>query len=271
MEGLFFLVIFVNLIIRSMITGEAKVLPNENRMKYDPEPKVLLIDADSIVYHANYGAEDDIELAKFRVGEKLQGIIIECSEYFKFVRTLVFIKGENNFRYNVATDYKSNRPEKHPNIPILYEYMKQNYDVICSDNAEADDYIYTAWKMANEQAVIATTDKDLKSGCHGNFYDYRKNQFSFVSEEEMIYNFRIQMLIGDSGDHVNPCKGFGIKRAQKVVSKGMSTTAFMKELIKVYRKYHGDNYKKVATDTYNLLKLHHVEQLETLTLKYGRN
>lgn len=254
-----------------MITGKAKVLPYESKMKYDPEPKVLLIDADSIVYLANYGAEDDVELAKFKVIEKLQEIITACEEYFNFVRILVFIKGEGNFRYGIASDYKSNRVEKHPNIAILYQHMKEKYDVIVADGGEADDYIYTAWKMANEQAVIATLDKDLKSGCHGNFYDYRKKEFSKISEEDRIYNFRIQMLIGDSGDGVNQTKGFGLAKAKKIVTKGMLHFTYMRELIKVYQKYHPTNYKKVIKDVYNLLCLHHVEELNTLTLQYGRN
>jgi hypothetical protein len=253
-----------------MVTGIVKK-PSFETIKYDPNPKVLLIDADSIMYIANHGNEDDIEMGKFRVRELIQDIIISVQENFKITHILIFIKGEDNFRYKVDSTYKSNRIEKHPNIKLLYEFVSKEFRTVASNGGEADDYIFTAWKLANGQAVIATQDKDLKSACYGDFYNYRTKQFSYVSEQESIYNFRIQLLIGDAGDGVNKSKGFGIAKAKKVLKVGMSEIAFKKELIKVYKKYHPEEYKNVIKDVYNLLCLHHVNDLNTLNIEYGRN
>lgn len=252
-----------------MITGTAKKMPLQVTLEYDDEPKVLLIDADSIPYIAHHGTEDDLEMSKFKTIEKVREIIINVGEYFNIVKILVFVKGEDNFRYKIDSGYKGNRGEKHPHIELLYQHLAENYTVIVANGGEADDYVYTAWNLSNGQSVIATLDKDLKSFCHGHFYNYRNGEFCHVTKEEALYNFRIQLLIGDAGDNVKTNKGFGIKGAEKIVKKNMSHFSYMRELINVYRKYTGEHYKQAIKNVYNLLCLHHVQELNTLNLQYG--
>jgi 5'-3' exonuclease len=237
--------------------------------KYSNESTVLLIDADSIAYLSNYGTEEDLDEAKFRVDKKLQEIVTEIEKSFNIKKTMVFVKGEKNFRYKVFSEYKASRKkvERHPNIELLIQYMIDKWNAYPSDKAEADDYIYTIWSLlkekGTEQCIIASNDKDMKANCYGWFYDYRSykdtlGKFIYVDEIDMIYNFRIQMLIGDAGDGINETKGFGIKSAQKIIYEGMSDYHFTKELIKVYQKFHGDQYKEKIKMCYNLLKLHNV-------------
>lgn len=252
-----------------MVTGVVKQKKFNDELTYDPKPRVLLIDADSLLYIANHGNEEDIETAKHKLRERVREIITTVEENFNIKSTLIFVKGEDNFRHKLDETYKAHRKEKHPNIAILYDFINEEFDTIKANGGEADDYIYTAWRIANEQTVIAAIDKDIKSFCHGHYFNFRNNEFSYVTKQQSEYNFMIQMLIGDTGDNVNQTKGFGLAKAKKIVHMGMSKFAYMRELIKVYQKYHPDNYKKVIKDVYNLLCLHHVEDLNLLNAKYG--
>lgn len=237
---------------------------------YNENPFVLLIDADSIVYLAHYGSEDDIEYSKAKINEKFMEISLQVEQRFNIISTMIFIKGKNNIRYKINKNYKKNRPEKHPNINLLYKYLKNNYEVIEGHDLEADDYLFSAWHLAKENSIIASIDKDLKSNCHGHFYDYRKNVFSFVTEKEQRLNFAIQMLAGDSTDNIKGVPGVGPKKALKFIHSEMSNFQYIKNIFLVYKKTFGENAKKEMKETFNLVNLHNIQNINNLKSIYGR-
>jgi len=250
--------------------------------EYDPTERILLIDSDSIMYYSTYFPEDSlmefpteeeqIEEAKFRVGNKVQEITNNVEEWFNITRVLLFVGGTSNFRYRIYSEYKANRKNaiKSPYLPIVKKYLVEDLGAIESHGAEADDWLYDAWKLSEGNAIVATIDKDLKSSCHGIFYDYRPHddtlgKFYTVTEEESRLNLAMQLITGDTSDGVNLCPKKGQKYAEKVLSLGMTNYQFNKVLLNTYIDAWNKDVK-VAKDKlrlcYKLLKLHTLEEIK---------
>lgn len=66
--------------------------------------------------------------------------------------------------------------------------------------------------------IIASTDKDLDliPGWH---YNFVKGVKYFVDDEEAIYNFYYQCLVGDTADGVKGVPGIGPKKAAAILSQ----------------------------------------------------
>ena len=109
-------------------------------VKYDKTERVLIIDADSIMYFSTYFPEDSlldfpteedkIEEAKYRTRNKLQEIQNAIEEFYNIRQTFIFIGGGNNFRYDIFPAYKSNRKDKNALIPIIADYMLEELNAI---------------------------------------------------------------------------------------------------------------------------------------------
>src|SRR6478736_4512780 len=89
----------------------------------DSQEKVVLIDADSLMYFSSYGCEDDQLLSESKLSEKIYDILNIISDNYNVEKYHVFVKGKENFRYKLYSDYKKNRPQKHPIIDILNKYL----------------------------------------------------------------------------------------------------------------------------------------------------
>ena len=121
-----------------IITRVVKNFPS----KYYETQRVLIIDADSIMYFSSYFPEDSmlefpteedrIEEAKYRTRTKLQEIQNNIEEFYNIKNTFIFIGGGNNFRYDILPSYKSNRKEKNALIPIIADYMLDELGAIPS-------------------------------------------------------------------------------------------------------------------------------------------
>ena len=250
--------------------------------EYDPTERILLVDADSLLYYACHFPEDSlmefpteeeqIEEAKFRVGNKIQEITNNVEGWFNITRTLLFVGGDNNYRYLIYPEYKANRRNavRSPYLPIVKKYIIEELEAIPSHGSEADDYLYEAWKLADNNTVVATIDKDLKSSCYGIFYDYRPyddtiGRFYTVTEEESRLNLAMQLITGDTSDGVNLCPKKGQRYAEKVLSLGMTNYQFNKVLLNTYIDAWNKDIK-VAKDKlrlcYKLLKLHTLKEIK---------
>jgi len=170
---------------------------------------VAVIDADSILYQiAHY--QPSPALCKKAFDSRLAEIMSEVSA----LSGAVFIKGQNNFRYQAASDYKGNRkdnlePEVKDRLEMLYKYA-QDF-CIESDNAEADDYCGIAFKLAQDEgksAIVCHIDKDLDAlpGWH---YNFRKKEFYEVTPEQGYTFLMKQILMGDATDNIQGIKGLG--------------------------------------------------------------
>lgn len=226
------------------------------------EDKVVLIDADSLMYFSSYGSEEDQILSETKLSEKIYDILNIVGQSYNIDKYYVFVKGQNNFRYKIFPAYKKNRPAKHPIIETLNKYLVDNFEAIESHNAESDDYVYSYSQLEEyrDRCIMCSVDKDLRQipGIH---YDYQKNRFHIVSEEEATYNLAIQMIMGDAADGIQGLKGYGIKKAEKLLNREMTRFQYIKTILKEYQKncLNSQDAKDRVRLNYKLLKLYKVD------------
>jgi len=213
---------------------------------------VAIIDADSILYQiAHY--QPSPALCKKAFDTRLGEIMSEVSA----ADGAVFIKGQNNFRYQAASDYKGNRkdnlePEVKDRLEMLYKYA-QDF-CIESDNAEADDYCGIAFKLAQEEgkkAIVCHIDKDLDAlpGWH---YNFRKKEFYEVLPEQGYTFLMKQILMGDATDNIQGIKGLGPKTAEKILSDKPVET-LLDVVLDTYRIKCGNTWQQDFIKSANLI------------------
>jgi len=251
-------------------------------IKYDDTSRVLLIDADSLLYLCTYFPEDSImefpnedyqiEEAKFRLRNKIQEIQNNVEEWFNIRNTFLFISGKNNFRFKLYPEYKSHREKiiKSPLLPILRKYMIEELDAIESHGAEADDYVIEAMKAYNKYCIISCIDKDvLIHAPNVPIYDYRSyndtlGEFKYITEKESRLTRASQLIIGDSADFVPGAKGLGKAWCIKNLHENMTDYQFIKTIFKGYlhsTKNDVVEAKRQMKLYYKILKLHTLEEI----------
>lgn len=250
---------------------------------YDNLERVLIIDADSIMYFATHFPEESlmdfpteegrIEEAKYRTRTKIEEIHNNIEEFYNIQETFMFIGGGKNFRYKLYPDYKSNRKEKNPLIPVISEYMLNELNAIPSIGGEADDYVYDAVKLSDGKCVVAAIDKDVFYNCPDvPFYNYRSHgntlgEFKSISKLESRLAIASQVVIGDSGDGIPGAYKVGKVWCKNNMHIGMTDYQFIKTILKAYLKSNGGNIteaKKQIRLYYSVLKLYTIEELTQL-------
>ena len=87
------------------------MIGTKSRLTVDnAENKVVLIDADSLMYFSSYGSEEEQILSETKLSEKIYDILNIIEKSYNIDRYYVFVKGSNNFRYKIFPAYKRNRP-----------------------------------------------------------------------------------------------------------------------------------------------------------------
>jgi 5'-3' exonuclease len=119
-------------------------------------------------------------------------------------QSVCVIKGKDNFRYQVADDYKGNRKDNldavvKERLVDLYNHSKEFS--MEADGMEADDLCHILSKTTYENTIIAHMDKDLNaiSGWHYNFK--KLNTYKVTPEEGYLFLMK-QILTGDSSDNI---------------------------------------------------------------------
>jgi hypothetical protein len=115
--------------------------------------------------------------------------------------------------------------------------------------------VYTLALDLQSKALICSIDKDLKQipGLH---YNYNKEEYSEVSEEEAVYNLALQTLIGDNGDNIKVNHGLGPKKASIIIRPSMTKYKNIKYIYLTYIKFNGiDEAKSKLKQIYNLVRL----------------
>lgn len=183
--------------------------------------KIIIIDADSLIYIHSYinREEDDFFVHK----ESISSAINEIINITKADAYIGFLTVMGSFRKSFATskEYKGNRKYR-PKPKFYYDYVQflmEEWKFKAFDQLEADDLCYIAWKEYKDtyDVIVASPDKDLKQfPC--NFYDYKKETESIISEQDAAYNFWYQVLIGDSADNIIGARGVGPVAASKALT-----------------------------------------------------
>ncbi|MFN9115124.1 MAG: hypothetical protein ACK5XN_34120 [Bacteroidota bacterium] len=253
--------------------------------KYDDSERVLLIDADSIMYTSTYFPEDSLiefpteeeqlEEAKYRTRTKLQEIQTNVEEWYNIVQTYIFIGGKNNFRYKIFSEYKANRKDaiKSPLLPFIKEYMIEELKAIESHGGEADDYIIDAVSECSGNCVVSSVDKDvLYYSPNIPLYDYRSyndvlGEFKSISKKESRLAIATQIVTGDSTDGVPGAKGVGKAWCEKNMHIDMTDYQFIKAIFLAYLKANKNDSieSKRQIKLYStVLKLHTRKEIDKL-------
>jgi len=264
-----------------IVARTVKNCPSE----YDNSERVLLIDADSIMYTATYFPEDSllefpteeeqIEEAKYRARTKIQEIQNNVEEWFNIVETYVFIGGKNNFRYKVFPEYKANRKDtvKSPLLPIIRKYMLEELNTIESHGGEADDYVIDGISISKGNCIVSSIDKDvLYHSPNIPLYDYRSHddimgEFKYISTNQSRLAIATQIVTGDTSDGIPGAKGVGKAWCEKNMHLGMTNYQFIKAILKAYLKATNNDSseaKKQIRLYYKVLKLYTIEEMNNL-------
>lgn len=196
-----------------------------------------LVDADILVYRFGFASEGDpAEFALARLSEFLDNLYIELS----VDEVWGYLTGTNNFRHEIAVTapYKGNRiMEKPYHFQLLREYMERAWGFEVIDGMEADDAIgIEAYRNEPEETIIVSIDKDLNM-IRGNHFNFVKDEKYYVTDEEAIRNFYLQILTGDKVDNIIGLQGIGPVKSKKLL-KDCNTELEMYEA--VLKAYDGD-------------------------------
>jgi 5'-3' exonuclease len=253
--------------------------------KYDDSKRVLLIDADSIMYTSTYFPEESLlefptekeqlEEAKYRTRTKLQEIQNNVEEWYNIVQTYIFIGGKGNFRYKVFPEYKANRKDvvKSPLLPFIKEYMIEELKAIESHGGEADDYIIDGISECSGNCVVSSIDKDvLYHSPNIPLYDYRGyndvlGEFKSISIKQSRLARATQLVTGDSTDGVPGAKGVGKAWCDKNMHVDMTDYQFIKAIFLAYLKANKNDSiesKRQIKLYYKVLKLHTRKEIDKI-------
>ena len=147
---------------------------------------------------------------------------------------VIFDSARKNFRNEIYSDYKGNRPEAPDDLVPQFEYFRKsveafNLSSIELINYEADDLMATYSEQILKEGAkvtIVSSDKDLMQLYKKSvrIYDPMKNKF--ISNEDIDKKFGVppekvvdvQALAGDSSDNVPGVPGIGVKTAAELIN-----------------------------------------------------
>jgi len=232
---------------------------------------ILLFDADSLIFASCLKKQEEFETDKYytdinlsihKFDEGFMSIINHLEEIYEIEQVLVFSGSKGNFRKYISKKYKANRiGELPPLLNEMHQFVKDNYDSIVGYGVETDDMVARYWfNLSNEygrdNVMIISLDKDYKQ-FPALIYNYHfKHKCIYdISEEQAMYNFYEQMIIGDGADNVQYCKGYGKKYAEKLFKDCNSQYKYTKKVYELFKKIHKGKARQRYIECWNLLKL----------------
>ncbi len=192
-----------------------------------------------------------LEFAIASINNLIYGVLQELGES-EFKGFLSASNDPTNFRHAVAVTkpYKGLRKEnKRPfHYHALRDYVSKTYDVTLCIGKEADDGLSQA---QTEDTVIVSIDKDLLQvpGWH---YNFRKNEYYFITPFQGAYNLYTQVLTGDNADNIPGLPGVGPVTAKKILKDCKTIDNLHNCVLKEYNKRKLD---KMFDEVLTLCKL----------------
>lgn len=179
----------------------------------------------------------------------------------------------SNYRNAIAVTkpYKGNREELEK--PVFYsevkEYLQKEYGAYMVVGVEADDAVSVlGCAKGGRTTCVATIDKDLM-GSPITLYNFGRDEWHQISEEEADKFFFIQCLTGDATDNIEGLKdvslefrqkhglpkrkGVGKVTAEKLL-EGLTEASEMYSVVKAaYRSYHKEAWRDKLNEMGKLL------------------
>ena len=233
---------------------------------------ILLVDADSLIFASCYRKRENIEDDKYytniadarnKFDQQYMKIVNDLEDIYNIEKVLCFSGSKGNFRKLITTDYKANR--KKQELPLLlnemHEFVKEQYDSIWGYGIETDDMVARYWynisqDIGRDEVMIVSIDKDYKQfPCLMYNYHYKHKEVLDISEDEAMYNFYEQMIVGDTADNVNYIKRKGVKFAQKYLADCDTKYQYTKKMYELFKIHYKGKAKQKYAECYHLLKL----------------
>ena len=194
-----------------------------------------LIDGDILLYRVGFGAENEEgSVAISRMDELTHRIITttNANDYQIYLSD----GRDSTFRYRLNNSYKGNRKQPKPlHYQLLKEYLIEQHKAIVAVNEEADDLMGIEQSQTTD-TIICSIDKDLLQ-IPGNHYNFVRDEFITITEEEGIHFFYLQLLMGDKADNIPGITGIGVAKATNILE------SYLGDPEEVIFKIVQDNYR----------------------------
>ena len=197
--------------------------------------RTVLVDGDILVYRVGFASNDVSEgYAIARMAEFLEDLVFMNG----FDKYKGFLTGKTNYRNEIAktAPYKGNRVAAKPiHYQALRTYMEKAWAFEVVEGEEADDAIgIEAYSRDPEEYCICTIDKDLDM-LRGQHYNFVKDIFYDITEEEGIRNFYKQILTGDRVDNIKGIKGIGDVKAKRILKECKDENEMYLAILEAYK------------------------------------
>ena len=233
---------------------------------------ILLIDADSLIFASCYRKREnpddelyytEIEDSRAKFDEQFMSIVNHLEDKYPIDKVLTFSGSKGNFRKLITTKYKANRKKQElpPLLDEMHQFVKDHYDSIWGYGVETDDMVARYWKqisddIGRDEVMIVSIDKDYKQfPCLMYNYHYKHKEILDISEEEAMYNFYEQFIIGDSADNVQYFRGKGKKFAEKYYANCSTKYQYTRKLYELFKQEYKGKARQKYIECYHLLKL----------------
>ena len=233
---------------------------------------ILLVDADSLIFASCYKKRDnpeddkyyrDIEDSRAKFDEQFMSIVNKLEDMYPIERVITFSGSKGNFRKLITPVYKANRKKQElpPLLEEMHQFVKDEYNSVWGYGIETDDMVARYWKaLSNEvgrdNVMIVSIDKDYKQfPCLMYNYHYKHKEVLDISEDEALFNFYEQMIIGDTADNVNYFKGKGKKYAEKYLKESDTKYQYTRKMLELFQQEYKGKARQKFTECYHLLKL----------------
>lgn len=203
--------------------------------------KKVLIDGDILTYRLGFASEDVSEgLCKARVEEFIIDLLMEfdADDYQGYLSPT-----SGNFRDSIGVTevYKGNRSGRKPtHYEFIRKLLVEEWGFSIAVGQEADDNLAIDLTRLGELGVVASIDKDLLQvpGYHFNFV---KRELHYVTVQEGLRNFYLQVLTGDRIDNVIGLRGIGPVKAAKLLERCTTGEDLFRRCVECYE----GNYERV--------------------------
>jgi len=233
---------------------------------------ILLVDADSLIFASCYRKREtpddelyytEIEDSRAKFDEQFMSIVNHLEEKYPIDKILTFSGSKGNFRKLITPKYKANRKKQElpPLLDEMHQFVKDHYDSIWGYGVETDDMVARYWKqisddIGRDEVMIVSIDKDYKQfPCLMYNYHYKHKEILDISEEEAMYNFYEQCIVGDTADNVNYFKGKGKKFAEKHFKDCTTKYQYTRKLYELFKQEYKGKARQKFAECYHLLKL----------------
>ena len=190
-------------------------------------------------------------------------IVNDLEDKYTIDKILTFSGSKGNFRKLITPKYKANRKKQElpPLLDEMHQFVKDHYDSIWGYGVETDDMVARYWKqisddIGRDEVMIVSIDKDYKQfPCLMYNYHYKHKVILDISEEEAMYNFYEQCIVGDTADNVNYFKGKGKKFAEKHFKDCTTKYQYTRKLYELFKLEYKGKARQKFVECYHLLKL----------------